>query len=92
LYLHWIRNFLHWKKPWYFIGVYKIKGYNRRSLMYTNLCFLFQAKIVDSDGHVLPVNTPGEICFRGYCVMLGYWEDKEKTDACIEASGWFHSG
>ena len=24
--------------------------------------------------------------------MLGYWEDKEKTDACIEASGWFHSG
>lgn len=53
---------------------------------------MFQAKIIDSDGRVVPINTSGEICFRGYSVMLGYWEDKEKTDACIEASGWFHSG
>lgn len=51
-----------------------------------------EAKIIDSDGRVVPINTSGEICFRGYSVMLGYWEDKEKTDACIEASGWFHSG
>ena len=51
-----------------------------------------QAKIVDSDDRVVPVNTAGEICFRGYNVMLGYWDDKEKTDACIDPSGWFHSG
>lgn len=51
-----------------------------------------EAKIVDSDDRVVPVNTAGEICFRGYNVMLGYWDDKEKTDACIDPSGWFHSG
>ncbi|XP_020629278.1 acyl-CoA synthetase family member 2, mitochondrial-like [Orbicella faveolata] len=51
-----------------------------------------EAKIVDEHGRVVPINTAGEICFRGYNVMLGYWEDKEKTDACIEPSGWFHSG
>ncbi|XP_068720322.1 medium-chain acyl-CoA ligase ACSF2, mitochondrial-like [Montipora capricornis] len=51
-----------------------------------------EAKIINSDGHVLPINTSGEICFRGYNVMLGYWEDKEKTDASIDASGWFYSG
>ena len=56
------------------------------------ISLLLQAKIVDSDGRVVPVNTAGEICFRGYNVMLGYWEDKEKTDACIEPSGWFHTG
>ena len=44
------------------------------------------------DGHLVPVNTPGEVCFRGYCVMLGYWGDQEKTDACIKNNGWFHSG
>ena len=59
---------------------------------YHYLHFPFQAKIVDDKGRVVPVNTAGEICFRGYNVMLGYWEDKEKTDACIEPSGWFHSG
>ena len=53
---------------------------------------MFQAKIIDSNGHLLPINTAGEICFRGYNVMLGYWEDKDKTDACIDASGWFYSG
>ena len=57
-----------------------------------NNTHLLQAKIVDSDDRVMPVNTAGEICFRGYNVMLGYWDDKEKTDACIDPSGWFHSG
>ncbi|XP_022795327.1 acyl-CoA synthetase family member 2, mitochondrial-like isoform X3 [Stylophora pistillata] len=51
-----------------------------------------EVKIVDSDDRVVPVNSAGEICFRGYNVMLGYWDDKEKTDACIDPSGWFHSG
>lgn len=57
-----------------------------------NNTHLLQAKIVDNDDRVVPVNTAGEICFRGYNVMLGYWDDKEKTDACIDPSGWFHSG
>ncbi|HKW53884.1 MAG TPA: AMP-binding protein, partial [Stellaceae bacterium] len=34
-----------------------------------------EVKIVDSDGHIVPPGTPGEFCTRGYCVMLGYWND-----------------
>ncbi|XP_048589320.1 medium-chain acyl-CoA ligase ACSF2, mitochondrial-like [Nematostella vectensis] len=52
-----------------------------------------EAKIIDSEhGNVVPINTPGEICFRGYNVMQGYWDDYEKTDAAIDSNGWFHSG
>ena len=42
----------------------------------------------------MPVNTPGEICIRGYSVMMGYWgeEEEEETEDVIEPSRWFHSG
>jgi fatty-acyl-CoA synthase len=49
-------------------------------------------KIVDSDGRVVPRGQSGELCTRGYSVMLGYWEDKEKTSEVIEATGWMHTG
>lgn len=51
-----------------------------------------EIKIIDSEGRIVPVNTPGEICIRGYCVMLGYWEDKEQTDKTVSSAGWLHSG
>ena len=51
-----------------------------------------QLKIVDFEGSIVPVNTPGEICIRGYCVMMGYWEEKEQTESVIEPSRWFHTG
>ena len=35
---------------------------------------------------------PGELCTRGYSVMLGYWEDPEKTAEAIDADGWMHTG
>jgi len=54
--------------------------------------FFSKAKIINSGGKVVPIGTPGEICFRGYCVMMGYWDDKEKTSASIDEKGWFHSG
>jgi fatty-acyl-CoA synthase len=38
------------------------------------------------------VGTPGELCVRGYHVMLGYWGDEEKTKAAVDAEGWYHSG
>lgn len=34
----------------------------------------------------------GELCVRGYGVMLGYWEDEEKTKSAIDAGGWLHTG
>lgn len=51
-------------------------------------------KIVDFKGNIVPVNTPGEICIRGYSVMMGYWgeEEEEETEDVIEPSRWFHSG
>ncbi|HWU94860.1 MAG TPA: AMP-binding protein, partial [Sphingomonas sp.] len=51
-----------------------------------------ECKIVDEQGVVVPAGTPGELCTRGYSVMLGYWDEPEKTDAVIDAGGWMHSG
>ncbi|XP_043946449.1 medium-chain acyl-CoA ligase ACSF2, mitochondrial-like [Protopterus annectens] len=52
-----------------------------------------QAKVVDtSTGHVAPLNTSGEIYIRGYCVMLGYWGDLEKTKEAIAPDGWYKTG
>jgi len=51
-----------------------------------------EVKIVDEHGAVVPVDTPGELLTRGYCVMTGYWENPEKTAEAIDADGWIHSG
>jgi fatty-acyl-CoA synthase len=51
-----------------------------------------EVKVVDPDGATLPVEVPGEFCTRGYSVMLGYWNDPEKTREAIDASGWMHTG
>ncbi|XP_068119140.1 medium-chain acyl-CoA ligase ACSF2, mitochondrial-like [Hyperolius riggenbachi] len=52
-----------------------------------------EAKIVDpGTGQIVPLNTPGEVLVRGYCVMLGYWGDEEKTRETINPEGWYKSG
>lgn len=52
-----------------------------------------EIKIVDPEtNRVVPVGETGELCTRGYCVMLGYWQDEEKTKATIDEYGWLHSG
>jgi len=51
-----------------------------------------EIKVIDEEGHVVPVGQKGEICTRGYSVMQGYWNDPEKTAETIDASGWLHSG
>jgi fatty-acyl-CoA synthase len=52
-----------------------------------------EVKVVDpGTGLVLPRGTPGEMCTRGYCVMLGYWNEKEKTAEVIDAARWMHTG
>jgi len=52
-----------------------------------------ECKIVDPDGGaVVPRGRPGELCTRGYCVMLGYWENETATRAAIDAAGWMHTG
>jgi len=51
-----------------------------------------EVKIVDADGRVVPRNTPGELCTRGYCVMLGYWNNPEATALAIDAGRYMHTG
>ena len=52
-----------------------------------------EAKIVDPEtGETVARGEEGEYCTRGFHVMLGYWEDPEKTAQSIDESGWMHSG
>jgi fatty-acyl-CoA synthase len=51
-----------------------------------------EIKIVDADGRIVPPGTAGEICTRGYSVMLGYWDDAERTAEAIDRAGWMHTG
>ncbi|HYH72756.1 MAG TPA: AMP-binding protein [Nocardioides sp.] len=52
-----------------------------------------EVKIVDPvSGDTVPRGEAGEFCTRGYSVMLGYWQDEEKTREAIDADGWMHTG
>jgi len=51
-----------------------------------------EVKIVAEHGEIVARGTPGEICTRGYSVMLGYWEDAARTAECLDAEGWMHTG
>jgi fatty-acyl-CoA synthase len=51
-----------------------------------------EVKIVDPEGRVVPRGEKGELLTRGYCVMLGYWNDEDKTREAIDAAGWMHTG
>jgi fatty-acyl-CoA synthase len=52
-----------------------------------------EIKIVDAaNGEVVPRGMPGELCTRGYSVMLGYWDNPEATHDAIDAARWMHTG
>jgi fatty-acyl-CoA synthase len=52
-----------------------------------------EVKLVDpATGRVVERGDSGELCTRGYSVMLGYWRDAEKTTEAIDAAGWMHTG
>jgi fatty-acyl-CoA synthase len=52
-----------------------------------------EIKIIDpGTGETVERGEPGELCTRGYSVMIGYWDDQEKTDEAIDADGWMHTG
>ncbi|SDN95420.1 fatty-acyl-CoA synthase [Nocardioides szechwanensis] len=52
-----------------------------------------EIKIVDPvTGETVQRGQPGEFCTRGYSVMLGYWQDPEKTAEAVDADGWMHTG
>ncbi|HYK66315.1 MAG TPA: AMP-binding protein, partial [Streptosporangiaceae bacterium] len=52
-----------------------------------------EVKVTDPEtGQVLPRGRHGELCTRGYSVMLGYWNEPDKTAEAIDAGRWMHTG
>lgn len=51
-----------------------------------------EVKIVDEDGITLPIGSTGELWTRGYSIMPGYYNDREKTTEVITESGWLQTG
>ncbi len=52
-----------------------------------------EIKVIDPEnGRIVPRGASGELCTRGYVVMLGYWNETEATAAAIDEARWMHSG
>jgi fatty-acyl-CoA synthase len=52
-----------------------------------------EVKVIDpATGRAVPRGIPGELCTRGYSVMLGYWRQPDKTAEAIDAARWMHTG
>ena len=52
-----------------------------------------EIKVIDAGtGEIVKRGQPGELCTRGYSVMLGYWHDDERTREVIDGDGWMHTG
>ncbi|WP_236234456.1 AMP-binding protein [Pseudomonas tohonis] len=51
-----------------------------------------ESKIVDADGRIVPRGQIGELCTRGYSVMLGYWNNPQATTDAIDPGRWMHTG
>jgi fatty-acyl-CoA synthase len=50
-------------------------------------------KIIDpATGTVMPVGERGELCYRGFVAMMGYYKMPKKTAETIDANSWLHSG
>jgi fatty-acyl-CoA synthase len=51
-----------------------------------------QVKIVDERDHIVPCGVQGQLLTRGYSVMIGYWDDADRTRDAIDVAGWMHTG
>ena len=51
-----------------------------------------EVKIIDTEGRIVPRGQAGELCTRGYSVMLGYWDEAARTAEVIDAARWMHTG
>ena len=51
-----------------------------------------QDEAVPLSGKIVPIGESGELCTRGYSVMVGYWDNIEATQMAIDSAGWMHSG
>lgn len=51
-----------------------------------------EAKIVNKDGNIVPMNEPGELLIRGYNTMIGYWNEKNKTEETFTPDRFLKTG
>ncbi|MBI6895410.1 AMP-binding protein [Pseudomonas putida] len=51
-----------------------------------------ETKLVDADGRIVARGEIGELCTRGYSVMLGYWDNLQATHDALDPAGWMHTG
>lgn len=51
-----------------------------------------ESKIIDEHNRIVPRGQIGELCTRGYSVMLGYWNNPEATAEAIDGARWMHTG
>ena len=51
-----------------------------------------EVKVVDLEGRIVPRGERGELCTRGYSIMLGYWDEAERTAEVLDEAGWMHTG
>ncbi|HLH82537.1 MAG TPA: AMP-binding protein [Trebonia sp.] len=65
----------------------------RRVATVGRACPHIEIKVIDPQtGLTVPRGTPGELCTRGYSVMLGYWREPDKTAEVVDAARWMHTG
>ncbi|MEV2219608.1 AMP-binding protein [Nocardia vinacea] len=68
-------------------------GIDRRTATVGRVGPHLEVKIIDpATGLTVPRGEPGELCTRGYSVMLGYWSEPEKTAEAVDAARWMHTG
>ncbi|MFI6999571.1 AMP-binding protein [Nocardia sp. NPDC050175] len=68
-------------------------GIDRRTATVGRVGPHLEVKIVDpATGLTVPRGEPGELCTRGYSVMLGYWNDEARTAEAIDTAQWMHTG
>ncbi|WP_181722024.1 AMP-binding protein [Nocardia gipuzkoensis] len=68
-------------------------GVDRRTATVGRVGPHLEVKIIDpATGLTVPRGEAGELCTRGYSVMLGYWDDPDKTAEVIDAARWMHTG
>lgn len=66
---------------------------NRRTATVGRVHPHVEIKIIDpGTGNVVKRGQPGELCTRGYSVMLGYWADDDRTREAVDDDGWMHTG
>ncbi|CRK94407.1 CLUMA_CG007914, isoform A [Clunio marinus] len=51
-----------------------------------------ELKVIDRKGQIVPFGQPGELCIRGYCNMIEYWGDEEKTKEVMGRDNWLKTG